>query len=315
MAHPTSCPERTIEDRGFRFDRLILRDVDNTPVIRINAPDIVEQETCLFHESMRSGDEYLDRLHEFIREGLEKRKPSPVVRFADGEYAFYRCSLHCNGLYRQAESGEAIRKAMPLHVGTFQILAERGLMAPLIFPGNFRMKKGLFSFLCRSKGDASAEEFLEFLSRNDIPLTGENYLPFYVIYAYLTSKTFADFMDGRKICVVNSTFSRDSCTRWFSAFSSRPIITFAEIPASYVATRWMSMKEEVLRRIPSDTDLCLVGAGAGALLACVDAALRFSIPAIDAGHVLNMMNDHEAKSKGPRMFTLRKSDMSGRSPS
>jgi len=114
MAHPTSFPERTIEDRGFRFDRLILRDVDNTPVIRINAPDIVEQETCLFHESMRSGDEYLDRLHEFIREGLEKRKPSPVVRFADGEYAFYRCSLHCNGLYRQAESGEAIRKAMPL---------------------------------------------------------------------------------------------------------------------------------------------------------------------------------------------------------
>lgn len=308
--------DRMIASREFRFDRLILRDIDNTPVIRINASDIVEQETCLFHRDVSNGDEYLERLHGFIRSGVDERRPSPVVRFADGEYAFYRGSLHCNGLYQQAESAQAIRKAMPLHAEAIRTVAERGMIAPLIFPRNTRkQERGVFSFSRRSGEEDWASGFLEFLADHGITLTGTNYLPFYVVYAYLTSKAFAVFMDGRKLCIVNSEFNDESCNRWFAAFSSRPIITFAEIPASYVATRWMSMKEEVLGRIPPDTDLCLVGAGAGALLACVDAALQFRIPTIDAGHVLNMLNDHEAKSNGPRMYTLRKSDASGRSPS
>jgi hypothetical protein len=33
-------------------------------------------------------------------------------------------------------------------------------------------------------------------------------------------------------------------------------------------------------------------------------AKRFSIPAIDAGHVLNMMNDRVDKSNGARLYTL-----------
>ena len=58
------------------------------------------------------------------------------------------------------------------------------------------------------------------------------------------------------------------------------------------------------------------GAGVGALPICVDAAVRFSIPILDAGHVLNMMNGREDKSKGLRMYTLRKSRgrMSGAGP-
>ena len=51
------------------------------------------------------------------------------------------------------------------------------------------------------------------------------------------------------------------------------------------------MKEGILKQISPETDLCIVGAGIGSLPVCVDVAMRFSIPAIDAGHVLNMMND------------------------
>jgi len=306
MGITLSTLERMIASGEFRFNHLVLRDIDNTQVIQINAPDMVEQEICLFHENTGIGDEYVKQLHDFIRSGIEDRRPLPV-RFADGEYAFYRCSLHCNGLYRQAESVEAIRTAMPFHLEALKILAVHGKLAPLIFPGNTRKKKkGFLSILRRSKIDNSAAEFLDFLFREGIALTGMNYTPFYVIYAYLTSQAFAGFISGKKVCIVNSEFNRESFTQWFSAFSSQPAITFAEIPALYVATRWTSMKEEVLGRIPADTDLCLVGAGVGALPACVDIAIQFSIPVIDAGHVLNMMNGREDKSNGTRLYTIRK---------
>ena len=116
MGITSSNLERMIASGEFRFDHLVLRDIDNTQVIQINAPDMVEQEICLFHENTLIGDEYVERLHDFIQSGVEDRRPSPVARFADGEYAFYRYSLHCNGLYQQAESVDAIRTAMPLHV-------------------------------------------------------------------------------------------------------------------------------------------------------------------------------------------------------
>jgi hypothetical protein len=81
-----------------------------------------------------------------------------------------------------------------------------------------------------------------------------------------------------------------------------------EIPAEYVATRWEKIKKELLEKISPDTDLCLAGAGVGALLVCADVARAFSIPAIDAGHVLNMMNGRVDKSNGARLYTLRKTN-------
>ena len=307
MGITSSTLERMIASGEFRFNHLVLRDIDNTQVIRINAPDMVEQEICLFHENTEIGDEYVKQLHDFIRSGIEDRRPLPVVRFADGEYAFYRCSLHCNGLYRQAESVEAIRTAMPFHLEALKILAEQGKFAPLIFPGNTRKKKkGFLSILRRSKSDNSAAEFLDFLSREGIAMTGMNYTPFYVIYAYLTSKDFVHLVDGKRVCILNAEFNRHSCTDWFARFSSHPHLSFVETAAEYVATRWESMKEGILKQIPPDTDLCIVGAGIGSLPVCADVAQRFSIPAIDAGHVLNMMNDRVDKSNGPRLYTIRK---------
>jgi len=297
-----------LESGEFRFARLDLQDIDNEPVIMSSVPEIVEQENCLFHRSVAQGADYLERLHNFVEDGVMGHKPAPVVRFADGEYAFYKLTLGCNGLYRQAESVDAIRKVMPLHIDAFRKLAASGKMAPLIFPGNIGHKgrHGFFSFLRRSE-EVSSVSFLNFLRNHGIAWTDKHYVPFYVVYAYLTSEAFARLVDGRKLCIINAEYDPDACRGWFARFESRPETVFIEIPAEYVATRWETMRDRVLEQIPSDADLCLVGAGVGALLVCVDAAVRCSMPVLDAGHVLNMMNGREDKSKGPRMYTLRKS--------
>lgn len=308
MSDPKHHLDHWLESGEFRFDRLDLPDIDNEPVIRVNVPEIVEQETCLFHRSVAQGVEYLGLLHDFVARGVAEHRSAPVVRFADGEYAFYQFTLGCNGLYRQAESVEAIGRAMPQHIDAFKTLASCGKMAPLIFPGNIgRRRKRTFFSLFRAPEEASAVSFLDFLREHGIAWMGEHYIPFYAVYAYLTSEAFARLVNGRKLCILNSLCDPDACRDWFGRCASRPEIAFVEIPAEYVATRWEAMREHILEQIPPDTDLCLVGAGVGALMVCVDAAVRYAVPALDAGHVLNMMNGREDRSKGPRLYTLRTS--------
>ena len=196
-----------LEGGGFRFARLDLPGIDNGPVIRVNDPDIVDQETCLFHRTVDRGAAYIEQLHEAVRQGMTERCPLPVVRFADGEYAFYHLDLGCNGLYRQAESVAAIRGAMPLHVTALRRLAAIGKLAPLVFPGNVvrRRKRGfLTSLLGRSAEEPSAAAFLDFLQAGGVGLGGDNYLPFYAVYAYLTSAAFARLVDGRRLGILNS---------------------------------------------------------------------------------------------------------------
>jgi len=305
----TNYLETLIQGNQFRFERLVIENIDNTPVLNINEPRMADEEICLFYRDVHTGNDYIKILHQMIARGLSERKEAPVVRFADGEYAFYNYDLNCNGLYRQAESVDAIRKVMPSHIEALKILAACGKMAPLIFPGNITRKaRGLFNLLSRSKDESSASTFMKFLFGNGIEMTADNYIPFYVVYAYLTSEDFIRIVDDKKVCILNSEFNRDSCTNWFTRFSSRPGISFVEIPAEYVATRWESMRENILRQIPQDTDLCLVGAGIGSLPVCIDVARRFSIPTVDAGHVLNMMNARVDKSNGARLYTIRKTD-------
>lgn len=296
-----------IPNQTFRFDTLALNGIDNTSILKVNVPEIIEQETCLFHRDISDGDSYFEMLHNFIKSGLSTRMAAPVVRFADGEYAFYENDLSCNGLYQQAESVKSIKKAKPIHIEALKILVKSGKFASLIYPGNVRQeKKGVFSFFRKSKGDDSALKFIDFLFNNNIELTNNNYIPFYIVYAYLTSTDFGNLVNGKKICIINSECNMDACRQWFAQFSSHPDIIFTEIPDSYIATRWESMKEDILSQVPSDVDLCLVGAGIGSILVCIDVAKRFSMPAIDAGHVLNMMNGREDKSNGPRLYTIHK---------
>jgi len=295
-----------ISNKIFHFNRLTITDIDNAPVAKIFSQSVLEQEICLFSDKIVSGDEYTHILYKKIFTAIEQRKPLPIARFADGEYAFYNRTLDCNGLYNQAESVDAIKKAMPKHISAMKYLAENGMFAPLVFPGNSNVvDPSLFSFLQKKK-DSSGADFLNFLQASEISLTHENHIPFYVVYAYLSSAQFAQAMNGKNICIMNSEFDKDNCRKWFAQFESNPSLSFVDIPAQYVATQWEAIKSDILNNISFQTDLCLVGAGVGALLVCADIARTFSIPAIDAGHILNMMNGRVDKSNGARLYTLRK---------
>ena len=304
--------DRLTEVGDFRFDKLEIEDIDNisiAPQLRASRSELAEEEICLFHRDVSNGNEYFDGLHHYLRESLSDGNAAPVVRFADGEYAFYSNGLECNGLYQQAESVEAIKKAMSLHLDALKYLCESGRLAPLINHRNTdTIKKRVMSFFGRPKSNDSASKFIELLFDHNMALSGENYLPFYVVYAYLTSKKFSRLVKGKRLCIINSECRMTSVHQWFKRLSSDPLISFVEIPASYVATRWGDMKKDILNTIPRDTELCLVGAGAGSLLVCVDVARQFEIPAIDAGHVLNMMNGLEEKSNGPRLYTIHKNE-------
>lgn len=295
-----------INQKIFRFDRLSIADIDNEPVAKLFSSTILREEVCLFANTVADGNGYIKILHNKIVDSLQRHKPLPVVRFADGEYAFYRYTLKCNGLYQQAESINAIKNVMPQHIDALRYLSSNGFLSPLIFPGNSSISsKSIFSFL-RENQDSSGADFLDFLNSNGITLNADNYIPFYIIYAYLTSSEFAEAVHGKNICILNSTYDEKSCYSWFARYSSHPLIHYIPIPAEYVATRWEENKKEILNKIPSDTVLCITGAGVGALLICADVARDFSIPVIDAGHVVNMMNGRVDKSNGARLYTIRK---------
>lgn len=297
---------RALRDGGFRFSHLAVSGIDNEPVLANNAPGQREEEICLFHKSVTSGDAYVMRLADRIETAVKNRTSLPVVRFADGEYAFYDGSLRCNGLYHQAESVAAINAAIPGHIKDIQYVSEYGVLAALIFPGNMRRQSMLRSLFKKKNGNDMALRFLELLARNHIRLTVSNYVPFYAIYAYLSSTRFAQALDGRTVCIVNSDFNAAACADWFARAGSRPRLVHVPIPDSYVATQWESMRENVFSNVPEKPDCFMVGAGIGALQVCADSARRYSVPAIDSGHILNMMNDLERKSAGPRLYTYRR---------
>lgn len=299
--------DQLIKQGEFRFNQLELKGIDNAPVKKIFGSEITEQESSLFHCDVSCGDEYFEILQNFILESMLKKKPAPVVRIADGEYAFYAYSLECNGLYQQAESVQAIKDIMPVHIEALSILSRSGKLAPLIFPGNvLHKRKAFFSFFKKPSVNDTALRFIDFLFNNNIELTHSNYIPFYVVYAYLTSDQFCKMMDGKTLCIIGSEYNKNFCRKWFDRCSSHPNIHFIKIPEHNVATQWPSIKEEILKQIPPELDFCLVGAGIGSLLICVDVAYAFSIPVVDAGHVLNMMNGREEKSEGARLYTIRK---------
>jgi len=300
-----ACPAFRVAGEEFTFRSLAISGIDNAPIVSRFGDEMTAQETALFHASVTCGDQYLESMHRRVVSAMQLRKALPVVRFADGEYFFYDESLRCNGLYQQAESIAAIRAALPSHVEYLRYAAEAGLLAPLIFPGNsFLPKRGWRSLFGKRSGNDGAARFVEFLSKSGVALTSSNYVPFYVVYAYLTSAHFARAVNGKRIGILNSDIHPDACARWFDRFSSSPDIVELPIPASLVATRWASMERNVLKQLPGNVDLCLVGAGIGALSVCASISRSFSIPAIDAGHVLNMMNGLESKSGGPRLYTV-----------
>jgi len=131
-----------------------------------------------------------------------------------------------------------------------------------------------------------------------------NYIPFYCVYSYLSSTRLPRQLMARR-CVSSI---RTSMRRHVQHGLSEP----ARIPGWFMCRfqlpMWPRGGLHARRSVPAcsrESDCFMVGAGVGALEVCVDAARRYSAPAIDSGHILNMMNDLESKSKGPRLFTFR----------
>ncbi len=291
----------------FRFHRLVVKGIDNKTIAERNGDSILEQEYCLFSGRIGNGDEYFRLLHDRVVGAMQGKQSLPVVRFADGEYKFYGYSLSCNGRYKQAESVSAIKRAMPMHIGAIRYVIDHGILAPLIFPGNSHAaSRSIFSFR-KKKSDSLGAFFLDFLHTHGNNLNAENYIPFYLVYAYLSSAEFAAAINGKNICIVNSGYNKESCRQWFARFNSSPELEFVDIPDEYVATQWEVIKAPILHKIPAGTDLCIVGAGIGALLICKDIAQNYSVPAIDGGNVLDMINNRMDKSKGRhRLYTIHK---------
>ena len=171
-------PLGKIVQECFRFDHLHIEGIDNSPVFERHGAGLQKEEFCLFHESMSSGDAYVAQLATRIEASLENHTSLPVVRFADGEYAFYSGSLKCNGLYKQAESVAAIKAAFPAHAEALRYLAATGILAPLIFPGNTRERSWLRKLLGKKDGKDLAIRFLQFLADHLIRITETNYIPF-----------------------------------------------------------------------------------------------------------------------------------------
>lgn len=304
----TSCnPELgSVLGEEFCFRPLSFEGIDNGPVFAVHGEGLRSEEAGVFHRSVPDADAYLSSLARRVEAAMKERTPLPVVRFADGEYAFYSGSLKCNGLYQQAESEESIRASLPAHAKALRELSHTGFLAPLLFPGNMRRRSAIDRLLGKNKGADGALKFIEFLSANGVRLGAHNYMPFYAVYAYLSGPFFAAAVDGKKVCVINSDYNAKACADWFSRAGSAPRLVHAPLADSFVATRWASMRDKVIGSIPPDVDCVMAGAGVGALEICVDAARSLRVPAIDSGHIINSMNGLESKSKGPRLFTYRR---------
>jgi len=294
---------RLVTQAGFRFERLRMRGIDNEPVFAINDPVLREQECCLVSPGAPTGDAAVSTLAQAVSDAIGARA-LPVVRFADGEYLFYMQSMKCNGLYQQAESLKAIRAAFPAHFEAMRRVAESGLLAPLVFPGNVRVGgRSWRRFWKKPKSDDQALRFLDIAAAEGLRLQPRNYAPFYAVYAYLSGPEFAHAVDGRTVGVINSDFRAEACRAWFERRGSRPRVVHVPISDRFVATGWARMRQALLAALDPTVDLWMVGAGIGALEVCEEVSRVTGRPAIDSGHIVNAMNDLEAKSNGPRLFT------------
>ena len=77
----------------FRFIRLEVTGIDNEPVLAMNSPAQREEEVSVFHRTVSTGDAYVALLAGRVEGAMKGRAALPVVRFADGEYAFYGGSI------------------------------------------------------------------------------------------------------------------------------------------------------------------------------------------------------------------------------
>lgn len=257
----------------------------------------LDETYALFGDDVISGDDYLTRFYSSVETAIKTKSPLPIVRFADGEFALYSRSIRVNGLYEQTRTVEEIDLALPYHIESLKYISKNGRICPITYLYNI-------SFVNYD----DCKNFYTFLSGNGIDFNPNNYWPFYMIYGALTSVAFMNMIDQKNVLIISDEFDQSAVAAWTSQFHVTPNYKFAQIPSRWVAVHYHSyIKNGLLAAIKNlgDIDIALVAAGAGAAPVCADISQTFNIPAIDTGHVLNLMNNKVSRSGGHRIFTFK----------
>lgn len=279
--------------KNFRLARLNFTTIGHG--IGLNS-EAIDECYALFGNDVASGDEYLLRFFNLVEAAIHNHQELPIVRMADGEFAFYRKSIKVNGLYQQTRGEQDIIQALPYHIACLQRISQIGLLCPITYLYNISW---VTLYECAT--------FWDFLESINASLTPSNYLPFYAIYAALTSLTFMTLIDHKDVLIVSDQFVPQALDSWNAQFHVTPNYKFVSIPSQYVSTDWLSYRDSTLAEIRNigNVDLVMVAAGAGAVPVCHDVARELQVPVIDSGHVINLMMNNAARSGGHRLFCFR----------
>ena len=267
--------------------------------LKVNIPayEAILETSILIYKSQDSIVNSCERFHQKLCNAVFEKLPFPVVRFADGEYSFYNNSLKCNGLYKQVENHFKLFIYKQLHKKYLIDLSKIGYFAPLINE-NYILKKYYFG--------NPLIKFLKFLIKNNIILSDKNYFPFYFLYKYLFSELFSNFLSNKKVLLINSSFNEDKAYSYFNNAGAKNInLKYLQIPEEYASNQMDNILGKIRCLRGENLDIAFIGAGLCALPICVEVSKTLSIPSIDGGHFLNIINSKVESSNGARLFTNR----------
>jgi hypothetical protein len=267
--------------------------------LKVNIPayEAMLESSILVYPSQESMVKSCESFHKKLCNAVFDKSPFPVVRFADGEYSFYNNSLKCNGLYKQVENYFKLFVYKKLHKKYLIDLSKIGYFAPLINENYIRKKYYFGNPLFK---------FLNFLTRSSITLSNNNYFPFYFLYKYLFSELFSNFLSNKNVLLINSSFNKEKAYSYFNNSGANNInLKYVKIPAEYASSQIDNILGRVKKMSGENIDIAFVGAGLCALPICVEVSKTLSIPSIDGGHFLNIINSKVESSNGARLFTNR----------
>lgn len=250
--------------------------------------------------------------HEFAERVLSKvasRDYYPVMRFSDGEYNFLagiqyplrdgnsfasyfrgvlstfkykyiKPSLNAStakGVSSGQYTREEIAEQKARSIACLKKIAEQGVMA-------LQLNYGLTPFQ-----EHYHRPFVEWLRRNEITFSDQNYYPFYFVYALLRGDYRKQLFTNRTVLVVHSAEG-----------AKRAAIIESLMKEGVKSVEWCpisasrSMYDQLDVTPFAHADLALVGAGVGKfnILAQLEA---LSIPCIDAGFVFEVWADEAKK--------------------
>ena len=237
-----------------------------------------------------------------VQKAIARKTAMPIVRFADGEYAFYRYPWMQRPLPAGRERGGDPQGPALARRGHANACPPRQI-APLVFPGKRGKRNGGSFPFCANRRRMTRRSVFSIFSPQTVSSSRRQLRPFLRCLRLSRDRPFCKAArrqiglrgqpgiqrESFEVGSRRSRAPRGSCTRRFAESSCHPLGYDAGERAVEHPARCRFLPRRGGRRGP--------------------AGLRrhgraLPIPAIDAGHVMNMMNDRVDKSNGPRLYTL-----------